>query len=88
MTEKQKVLYNSIKQKLNNISDLFKSTDSKLKVTNLMNLVIQFRKVCNHPELFERNIGKVPFTFKDILSNDTNSIFTILNGEQNYNMKK
>ena len=53
-----------------------------------MNLVIQFRKVCNHPELFERNIGKVPFTFKDILSNDTNSIFTILNGEQNYNMKK
>ena len=82
MTEKQKVLYNSIKQKLNNISDLFKSTDSKLKVTNLMNLVIQFRKVCNHPELFERNIGKVPFTFKDILSNDTNSIFTILNGEQ------
>ena len=34
MTEKQKVLYNSIKQKLNNISDLFKSTDSKLKVTN------------------------------------------------------
>ena len=82
MTEKQKVLYNSIKQKLNNISDLFKSTDSKLKVTNLMNLVIQFRKVCNHPELFERNIGKVPFTFKDILSNDTNSIFTILNGDQ------
>ena len=83
MTEKQKILYNSIKQKLNNISDLFKSTDSKLKVTNLMNLVIQFRKVCNHPELFERNIGKVPFTFKDIISNaDTNSIFTILNGEQ------
>ena len=83
MTEKQKILYNSIKQKLNNISDLFKSTDSKLKVTNLMNLVIQFRKVCNHPELFERNIGKVPFTFKDLISNaDTNSIFTILNGEQ------
>ena len=79
MTEKQKILYNSIKQKLNNISDLFKSTDSKLKVTNLMNLVIQFRKVCNHPELFERNIGKVPFTFKDILSNnETNSVFTIL----------
>ena len=82
MTEKQKILYNSIKQKLNNISDLFKSTDSKLKVTNLMNLVIQFRKVCNHPELFERNIGKVPFTFKDLITHmDTNSIFTILNGE-------
>ena len=25
---------------------------------------MQFRKVCNHPELFERNFGKVPFTFK------------------------
>jgi DNA helicase INO80 len=83
MTEKQKVLYNSIKQKLNNISDLFKSTDSKLKVTNLMNLVIQFRKVCNHPELFERNIGKVPFTFKNLIDDlGAGSIFTILNGEQ------
>ena len=82
MTEKQKILYNSIKQKLNNISDLFKSTDSKLKVTNLMNLVIQFRKVCNHPELFERNIGKVPFTFKDLINSNDSSLFTILNGEQ------
>ena len=83
MTEKQKVLYNSIKQKLNNISDLFMSTDSKLKVTNLMNLVIQFRKVCNHPELFERNIGKVPFTFKNLIDDlGAGSLFTILNGEQ------
>ena len=83
MTEKQKVLYNSIKQKLNNISDLFKSTDSKLKVTNLMNLVIQFRKVCNHPELFERNIGKVPFTFKNLIDDlGAGSLFIILNGEQ------
>jgi len=30
---------------------------------NLMNLVMQFRKVCNHPDLFERRIGKIPFTF-------------------------
>jgi DNA helicase INO80 len=83
MTEKQKILYNSIKQKLNNISDLFMSTDSKLKVTNLMNLVIQFRKVCNHPELFERNIGKVPFTFKNLIDDlGAGSLFTILNGEQ------
>ena len=83
MTEKQKILYNSIKQKLNNISDLFMSTDSKLKVTNLMNLVIQFRKVCNHPELFERNIGKVPFTFKNLIDDlGVGSVFTTLNGEQ------
>jgi len=34
---------------------------SKAKVENLMNLVMQFRKVCNHPDLFERRMGKTPF---------------------------
>ena len=82
MTEKQKILYNSIKEKLSNISDLFISTDSKFKVTNLMNLVMQFRKVCNHPELFERNFGKVSFTFKDLVSEHfSNSMFILLNGD-------
>lgn len=28
-----------------------------------MNLVMQFRKVCNHPDLFERRLGKIPFVF-------------------------
>ena len=82
MTEKQKKLYNSIKEKLSNISDLFLTTDSKFKVTNLMNLVMQFRKVCNHPELFERNFGKVPFTFKDLVNeNIGKSVFNFLNGD-------
>lgn len=31
-----------------------------------MNLVMQFRKVCNHPELFERRIGRIPFTFNEL----------------------
>jgi SNF2 family DNA or RNA helicase len=31
---------------------------------NLMNLIMQFRKVCNHPELFDRRLGKTPFFFK------------------------
>lgn len=31
-----------------------------------MNLVMQFRKVCNHPELFERRPNRSPFVFKDI----------------------
>jgi DNA helicase INO80 len=39
--------------------------DSKLKVENLMNLVMQFRKVCNHPELFERKDVRTPFLFLD-----------------------
>lgn len=37
--------------------------DSK-KMENLMNLIMQFRKVCNHPELFERRLGKTPLIFK------------------------
>ena len=83
MTQKQSLLYNSIKSKLNNISDLFTSVDSKLKVENLMNLVMQFRKVCNHPELFERNIGKIPFVFRD-LSVRRSSTYIVTNDDIHY----
>lgn len=31
-----------------------------------MNLVMQFRKVCNHPDLFERQIGRNPYCFRGI----------------------
>jgi SNF2 family DNA or RNA helicase len=79
MTERQKVLYNSIKEKLSNISDLFSSVDSKVKVENLMNLVMQFRKVCNHPELFERHIGKVPFIFRDLVFSRTATFLNATN---------
>lgn len=37
--------------------------ESKAKVESLMNLVMQFRKVCNHPELFERRPCRSPFFF-------------------------
>ena len=30
--------------------------------TTLMNLVMQFRKVCNHPDLFERAETRSPFS--------------------------
>jgi len=79
MTERQKILYNSIKEKLSNISDLFTSVDSKVKVENLMNLVMQFRKVCNHPEIFERNLGKVPFIFRDLNFYRTSTIVNVPN---------
>ena len=48
MTNRQKALYESIKDRLN-LKELFKSVDTKNKVDNLMNLVMQLRKVCNHP---------------------------------------
>lgn len=31
-----------------------------------MNLVMQFRKVCNHPDLFERQIGRNPYSFREL----------------------
>lgn len=40
--------------------------ESKAKVENLMNLVMQLRKVCNHPELFERRPAISPFLFQDM----------------------
>jgi len=92
MTRRQHVLYNSIKSKLNSISDLFTSVDSKVKVENLMNLVMQFRKVCNHPELFERHIGKIPHSFKNLFMTDhitsaggTTHGTTLSNVNNNYN---
>jgi len=40
--------------------------DNKKKLENLMNLVMQFRKVCNHPDLFERRCGRTPFAFSKL----------------------
>jgi len=65
MTHRQKILYDRIKAKLST-QDLFMLASSKAKVENLMNLVMQFRKVCNHPDLFERRLGKIPFAFSAI----------------------
>ena len=62
MTHRQKVLYDRIKSKIS-ASDLFQLASNKQKMENLMNLVMQFRKVCNHPDLFERRLGKIPFVF-------------------------
>ena len=65
LTHRQKILYDRIKRKLN-ISELFSMTDSKAKVENLMNLMMQFRKVCNHPDLFERRPEHTPVMLKDL----------------------
>ena len=84
MSNRQKILYNTIRSKLNNISDLFSSVDSKVKVENLMNLVMQFRKVCNHPELFERSIGKNPLFNKNLLLSTSEAQDSL---NFNYNIK-
>jgi len=57
MSLRQKLFYQAVKNKIM-FEDLLQSTansSNENKSTSiLMNLVMQFRKVCNHPELFER----------------------------------
>lgn len=71
LTTRQKFLYMALKKKIR-IEDLLNFTGNnneghttdKNFTSNLMNLVMQFRKVCNHPELFERRDIRSPFKFK------------------------
>lgn len=72
LTTRQKYLYMALKKKIR-IEDLLKATGhmdghttDKNFTSNLMNLVMQFRKVCNHPELFERRDIKSPFSLPQL----------------------
>ncbi|KAL9295296.1 Chromatin-remodeling ATPase INO80 [Arabidopsis thaliana] len=59
LSSRQQAFYQAIKNKIS-LAELFDSNRGQFtdkKVLNLMNIVIQLRKVCNHPELFERNEG-------------------------------
>ncbi|KAK3093780.1 hypothetical protein FSP39_020132, partial [Pinctada imbricata] len=68
LTRRQKMLYQGIKNKIS-IEDLLQGSSSNTSqaqnsTSSLMNLVMQFRKVCNHSELFERRESKSPFFIK------------------------
>ncbi len=65
MSSRQRTLYRLLRAKLP-LSEMFKLADSKIRLENLMNLIMQFRKVCNHPELFERHVGVAPFLFTSV----------------------
>lgn len=72
LTMRQNLLYMALKKKIR-IEDLLQFTDrgsdqttDKNFTSSLMNLVMQFRKVCNHPDLFERRDAKSPFVMKSI----------------------
>ncbi|KAI8646831.1 SNF2 family N-terminal domain-containing protein [Parasitella parasitica] len=67
LTARQRALYRGLKEKIS-ISELLEKATSLGELENmdsLMNLVMQFRKVCNHPELFERADVKSPMSFCD-----------------------
>lgn len=68
LSSRQQAFYQAIKNKIS-LAELFDSNRGHLnekKILNLMNIVIQLRKVCNHPELFERNEGSSYFYFGDV----------------------
>eukprot|EP00658_Telonema_sp_P-2_P025459 TRINITY_DN20254_c0_g1_i4.p1 TRINITY_DN20254_c0_g1~~TRINITY_DN20254_c0_g1_i4.p1 ORF type:complete len:1125 (+),score=171.84 TRINITY_DN20254_c0_g1_i4:123-3377(+) len=75
MTRRQRYLYKGIRDNIS-VEELFETISpngsSEDKRRNLMNWVMQFRKVCNHPEIFERRDVTSPFQFKD-LHNDLTS---------------
>ena len=52
LTYRQRALYANLRNKINFMDLLDTVADRTDDVTNLMNLVVQFRKVCNHPSLF------------------------------------
>ncbi|KAM4662827.1 chromatin-remodeling ATPase INO80 isoform 2-T2 [Discoglossus pictus] len=65
LTSRQKLLYQALKNKIS-IDDLLQSSmgtaqQAQNTTSSLMNLVMQFRKVCNHSELFERQETWSPF---------------------------
>jgi len=63
LAPRQKSLYQRIRKKVS-VLDLFSGGSlSEKKLTNLMNIVVQLRKVCNHPEIFESQTETVPFYF-------------------------
>ncbi|KAK4313950.1 hypothetical protein Pmani_014747 [Petrolisthes manimaculis] len=68
LTLRQKFLYNGLKNKIS-IDELLRSSmgpsaQQSSVTSSLMNLVMQFRKVCNHPELLERREVRSPFTMR------------------------
>ncbi|KAK9461892.1 SNF2 family N-terminal domain-containing protein [Lipomyces oligophaga] len=60
LTHRQREMYRALKAQIN-IADIMEQAESDESNQNLMNLVMQFRKVCNHPDLFERSDTKSPF---------------------------
>jgi len=67
LTIRQRLLYAGLKQNIH-MEELLAglglgSGSTGMGVSSLMNLVMQFRKVCNHPELFERREPKSPLLF-------------------------
>lgn len=65
LSGRQRAMYRAIREKLP-LEDLIELSNSSNSTDNLMNIVMQFRKVCNHPELFERTETRSPFYLHEL----------------------
>ncbi|KAI9080715.1 hypothetical protein K1719_037228 [Acacia pycnantha] len=68
LSSRQQAFYQAIKNKIS-LAELFDRNRGQFndkRILNLMNIVIQLRKVCNHPELFERSEGTTFYNFAEI----------------------
>jgi DNA helicase INO80 len=64
LTYRQRAYYTNLRNKISIMDLIEKATGGDDQDTaTLMNLVMQFRKVCNHPDLFERAETSSPFSF-------------------------
>jgi DNA helicase INO80 len=68
LSNRQKYYYEVLKKRVTSTAELLDrnmlSKDDK-RLHSLMNLVMQFRKVCNHPEIFERRDFQSPLQMRD-----------------------
>jgi chromatin-remodeling ATPase INO80 len=66
LTYRQRAMYANLRSKIS-IMDLLEKAamGDDQDTATLMNLVMQFRKVCNHPDLFERADVSSPFSYSD-----------------------
>lgn len=71
LTPRQRHMYAALKKRVPFLNVMMGensqqiSTESSASIDTLMNLVMQFRKVCNHPELFERADIRSPYQLSD-----------------------
>lgn len=62
LTYRQRALYANLRNQISIMDLIEKATIGDDDSASLMNLVMQFRKVCNHPDLFERADTVSPFS--------------------------
>lgn len=63
LTYRQRAYYSGLRNKISIMDLIEKVVGDEQDSATLMNLVMQFRKVCNHPDLFERAETNSPLAF-------------------------